>query len=354
VLLAHESTNQEFSVSSASQGFTKGKMTQYETLFHRYATNPILSGKDWPYSMNSVFNAGATLLPDGSTLLLCRVEDRRGLSHLSVARSVNGVDGWQIDKEPTFLPDENYPEEIWGVEDPRITYVPELKQYAVVYTSYSRGGPGVSLAMTKDFRTFERLGVIMSPDDKDAALLPRRINGLWALIHRPMTNLGAHIWISYSPDLSHWGNHKLMLEARRGAWWDANKIGMSPPPIETPAGWLMIYHGVRRTPSSSIYRLGLALFDLKQPEKCLSRGDSWMFAPEAEYERHGDVQDVVFPCGYTIGSDGDTINMYYGAADSSIALAHGSTRACLKWLEVNGHSEVFNNRRVRQTAVACT
>jgi len=87
-----------------------------------------------------------------------------------------------------------------------------------------------------------------------------------------MTPLGAHIWISYSPDLRHWGNHKLMLEARRGAWWDANKIGMSPPPIETSRGWLMIYHGVRRTPSSSIYRLGLALFDLEQPEKCLIRG----------------------------------------------------------------------------------
>src|SRR5882757_303245 len=195
----------------------------------------------------------------------------------------------------------------------------------------------------------ERLGVIMSPDDKDAALLPRKINGLWALIHRPMTPLGAHIWISYSPDLRHWGNHKLMLEARRGAWWDANKIGMSPPPIETPRGWLMIYHGVRRTPSSSIYRLGLALFDLHQPEKCLIRGDSWMFAPEADYERRGDVQDVVFPCGYTVAEDGDTINLYYGAADSSIALAHGSIRCLLEWLDANGHSEQAHDRRLRQS-----
>jgi hypothetical protein len=103
-----------------------------------------------------------------------------------------------------------------------------------------------------------------------------------------MTPLGAHIWISSSPDLRHWGNHKLMLEARRGAWWDANKIGMSPPPIETPRGWLMIYHGVRRTPSSSIYRLG----DLQQPEKCLIRGDSWIFAPETEYEHHRDGRGV--------------------------------------------------------------
>jgi predicted GH43/DUF377 family glycosyl hydrolase len=323
-------------------------MIQHDILFTRYSLNPILTAKDWPYSINSVFNAGATLLPDGSTLLLCRVEDRRGHSHLCAARSANGVNNWAIDTEPSMpaLP-EQYPEEVWGIEDPRVTFVPELNQYAVVYTSYSRGGPGVSLALTKDFRAYERFGVIMTPDDKDAALLPRRINGFWALIHRPRTPLGAHIWISYSPDLRHWGSHKLMLEARRGAWWDANKIGMSPPPIETPRGWLMIYHGVRRTPSSSIYRLGLALFDLEQPEKCLVRGDSWMFAPEEEYERRGDVQDVVFPCGYTIAPDGDTINLYYGAADSSIALANGSIRSLLAWLDENGHSEHANDRRHR-------
>jgi predicted GH43/DUF377 family glycosyl hydrolase len=324
----------------------KAVTQQYETLFRRYAANPILTGRDWPYSINSVFNAGATLLPDGSTLLLCRVEDRRGLSHLCAARSVNGVDDWQIDREPTLLPSpDQYPEEIWGIEDPRITYVPELKKFAIAYTSYSRGGPGVSLALTEDFRSFERIGVVMPPDDKDAALLPRRIGGYWALIHRPMTPLGAHVWISYSPDLRHWGSHKLMLEARRGAWWDANKIGMSPPLIETSRGWLMIYHGVRRTPSSSIYRLGLALFDLEQPDKCLIRGDSWMFAPEADYERHGDVQDVVFPCGYTVATDGDSINLYYGAADSSIALAHGSIRSLLSWLDANGHSEHSGDRR---------
>src|SRR5260370_14579135 len=144
--------------------------------------------------MNSVLKAGAKLLPDGTTLLICRVEDRRGLSNLWVARSLNGVDAWQIDHKPTLLPDvERYPEELWGIEDPRITYVPELKQYAIAYTSYSRGGPGVSLALTKDFRAYERLGVVMSPDDKDAALLPRRINGLWALIHPPLTPLDGNL-----------------------------------------------------------------------------------------------------------------------------------------------------------------
>ena len=98
------------------------------------------------------------------------------------------------------------------------------------------------------------------------------------------------MWISYSPDLRHWGSHKVILEARRGGWWDANKIGLCSPPIETAKGWLVIYHGVRQTASGSIYRLGLALFDLEKPEICLQRGDSWMFGPEAPYERGGDVK----------------------------------------------------------------
>jgi predicted GH43/DUF377 family glycosyl hydrolase len=305
-------------------------------LFTRHPGNPILSRKDWPYPINSVFNAAAVRLHGGDTLLLCRVEDRSGLSHLCAARSANGINGWQIDDKPTLeaKPDE-FPEEIWGIEDPRITCIPELDQYAVAYTSFSRGGPGVSLALTKDFKTFERYGVIMQPEDKDAALLPHRIGGNWAMIHRPVTSLGAHMWISYSPDLRHWGSHKVMLEARRGGWWDANKIGLCSPPIETEKGWLVIYHGVRQTASGSIYRLGLALFDLTRPEVCLQRGNSWMFGPEAPYECSGDVSGVVFPCGQTIGGDGDTINLYYGAADSCMALATGSIRACLAWLDAN-------------------
>jgi predicted GH43/DUF377 family glycosyl hydrolase len=307
---------------------------QHPELFRRHNGNPILTAADWPYPANSVFNPGATLLPDGTTLLLCRVEDRRGHSHLCAARSANGIDDWQIDRKPTLLPDPGHvPEELWGIEDPRITYVDELKKYAIVYTAYSRVGPGVALALTEDFRHFERYGMIMSPEDKDAALLPYRIGGYWALVHRPVSYFGAHMWMSHSPDLRHWGSHRLMLEARRGGWWDANKIGLSPPPIETPQGWLVIYHGVRQTASGSLYRLGLALFDLDSPERCLIRGDEWVFGPEEPYERRGDVDNVVFPCGTTVAPDGDTLHMYYGAADSSIALATGSIRAILDRLE---------------------
>lgn len=310
-------------------------MTQQHTeLFCRHTLNPILTAADWPYPVHSVFNPGAVLLPNGTTLLLCRVEDRTGHSHLCAARSANGVDGWHIDSQPTLLADpEHFPEELWGIEDPRITFVPELNQYAIVYTAYTRDGPGVALALTEDFSRFKRYGLIMQPEDKDAALLPHRIGGHWALIHRPVSAPGAHMWISYSSNLRHWGSHKLILESRLGGWWDANRIGLSPPPIETPQGWLVIYHGVRQTADGSIYRLGLALFDLQSPEHCLKRSDEWVFGPEEPYERHGDVDKVVFPCGYTIASDGDTLHLYYGAADTSIALATGSVRTILKWLE---------------------
>jgi predicted GH43/DUF377 family glycosyl hydrolase len=100
----------------------------------------------------------------------------------------------------------------------------------------------------------------------------------------------------------------------------------------------VIYHGVRQTASGCIYRLGLALFDLHTPERCFKRSKEWMFGPEEPYEQRGDVGDVVFPCGYTIAPDGDTIRVYYGAADSSIALATGSIRAMLEWLEQHGEN----------------
>ena len=125
-----------------------------------------------------------------------------------------------------------------------------------------------------------------------------------------------------------------MLEARQGAWWDANKIGLSPPPIETPRGWLMIYHGVRHTAAGCLYRLGLALFELDEPERCLLRGDEWVFGPEETYERKGDVGNVVFPCGYTLGADGDTLEHVLRRRGHVHRARHGQhARAAVDWLE---------------------
>ena len=149
-------------------------------LFIRFEKNPILTADDWPYFANSVFNAGAAKV-EGYTLLLVRVEDHRGFSHLTVAKSKNGKDMWKIDKKPTLKPDPvNHPEETWGIEDPRITYLEEEKKWAVVYTSFSIGGPLVSIATTDDFCSFNRLGAVLPPENKDAALFPTKFDGRFA------------------------------------------------------------------------------------------------------------------------------------------------------------------------------
>ncbi len=300
-------------------------------LFTRYPSNPILTIDDWPYLANSVFNAAAVQLGD-HTLLLVRVEDRRGISHLTVAKSADGISNWDIDPEPTFPSDpENHPEELWGVEDPRITFVPETGEYLITYTAYSEGGPLVSLARTRDFRKFERFGPIVPPEDKDAALFPVKFNGRWAMIHRPVSaNVPAHMWMSFSPDLKHWGDTQILMRARSGGWWDAKKIGLSPPPMETPKGWLVLYHGVRMTTAGSIYRLGAALLDRDDPTKVIRRSDEWLFSPQETYERTGDVSDVVFSCGWV--RTGDRVRLYYGAADTAIAMAEASMSELLDHL----------------------
>ncbi len=306
-------------------------------LFKRYKDNPILVPSMWPYRVNSVFNAGAAIYQD-KVLLLVRVEDMRGFSHLSKAVSEDGLTKWEIDPVPTFAPDpENYPEEHYGIEDPRIIKLEEDYHYnlgfAVVYTSFSKSGPLVSLAVTDDFKTYKRIGVIMPPDDKDASIFPRRFNGRWALLHRPVSGnsaLGANIWLSYSPDLIHWGNSGVLLPARKGSWWDAYKIGLGPQPIETPEGWLIIYHGVKSTAAGSIYRLGLALLDLDDPSKVIRRSDEWVFGPNEIYERIGDVPDVTFPCGAVVR--GDELMMYYGAADTTVAVAVASMKEVIHFV----------------------
>src|SRR6188472_2179698 len=279
-------------------------------LFNRHPGNPILTAQDWPYPAHTVFNAGSCQVGD-ETILLVRVEDRRGHSHLTVARSNDGVSNWHIDSSPSFPADpKNHSEEAWGVED--------RNEWLIAYTAYSPSGPMVSMARTKDFKSFSRLGPVMPPEDKDAALFPRRFGNRYAMIHRPVSagSSGAHIWLSFSPDLIHWGDHHILLHARRGAWWDANKIGLSPPPLETAEGWLILYHGVRHTAGGCLYRLGLALLDLEDPRKVIRRSDEWIFAPAMPYERQGDVNGVVFPCGWVLDKAAGTLRIYYGGADS--------------------------------------
>lgn len=321
-------------------------------MLHRHPSNPILTAKDWPYDINTVFNPGATLLPNGDTLLVVRCEDNRGFSHLSISISKNGINNWKINKKPLLAPFSGYQAETsvlepdenerWGVEDPRITFLVEKKEYAIVYTAYSSNGPGVSLILTPDFKNFQRIGFIFAPNNKDAALFPWKINNKWVILHRPIYEQKGHIWISTSSDLVRWGDHRTVIKSRRGEWWDANKIGLGPPPIETEEGWLILYHGVRKTVSGRIYRVGLALLDLENPMKLLRRSDNWIFGPETHYEREGDVDDVVFPTGwvYDKKSNKKVIRIYYGAADTSIAVTSANVDELLNHLLESPHYNV--------------
>lgn len=299
-------------------------------LFKRYEGNPIITPEIWPYPANAVFNPGAIKL-NNETLLLIRTEDMRGFSHLTVARSPNGFTDWQIDSQPTMEADHSNREEKWGLEDPRIIWLEDQKQFAITYTSFSEGGPVVSLAITKNFRTFARLGALLPPEDKDACLFPRRFKGRFALIHRPIVRGEAHIWLSFSPDLKHWGDHRLLIRSRH-AYWDCHRVGLACQPIETKEGWLLFYHGVRITTSGAIYRMGLALVDLEEPWRVLRRSDEWIFGPRAIYERIGDVGGVVFPTGATVTKETDQLNLYYGAADCTVGVATASLSEIIEYI----------------------
>ena len=310
----------------------------FPELFRRHWANPILTARDWPYPAHTVFNAGACEM-GGKTILLARVEDRRGHSHLTVARSDDGLSNWNIDPKPSFAADPaNHSEEAWGVEDPRLTWIEDRGQWIIAYTAYSPSGPLVSLAATNDFTSFHRLGPVMPPENKDAAVFPRRFGNRYAMIHRPVCagTSSADIWLSYSPDLIHWGSHQVLFRARRGAWWDASKIGLGPPPLETAEGWLILYHGVRVTAGGCLYRLGLALLDLEDPCRVLRRSDEWVFAPETLYERQGDVNGVVFSCGWILDKPAGSIRLYYGGADTCMALATAQLSDVLGYLRTCG------------------
>lgn len=301
------------------------------SLFQRYSDNPILTPITWPYPVNAVFNPGATEFK-GETLLLVRVEDMRGFSHLAIARSNDGKRNWRISDHPVLCRDAKAGEEQYGLEDPRIVWLKEEEKYAITYVCFSRGGPLVSLAMTKDFETFERVGPLLPPEDKDASLFPRCFKGRFALIHRPIIRGEAHIWISFSPDLKHWGDHRVLIPIRPG-WWDSHRVGLGAQPIETPEGWLIVYHGVREAASGSIYRVGLALLDLEEPWKLRFRSQEWVLGPSAPYEQMGDVPGVVFPGGAILDQETKILRLYYGAADKVVALATADLNELLLFLK---------------------
>lgn len=290
-----------------------------KVIFKRSLENPILTTQDMPVPAAAVLNPGAAI-QNGDVVLLVRVEDHAGYSNIFVARSRNGITDWRVDKEPILRYGQKaWRYEQWGCEDARVTYLAEEKRWYITYTAYSPAGAAVAIAHSEDLVTAERIGLIFSPNNKDAALFPQRFDGRWAVLHRPDAGGLEHIWSAYSPDLIHWGEPHCVLPEGGGAAWDAMKVGAGPPPILTEKGWLLLYHGVKGYGGHLIYRTGVALLDRDNPHKMIARSPNWVFQAEAPYEQSGLVPNVVFPTGLVVKDD--ELWMYYGAADTYICLA---------------------------------
>ena len=234
------------------------------------------------------------------------------LSHLRIARSKDGVN-FKIDDAPALFPANEY--ESFGLEDPRITLIDGT--YYVNYVAVSPLGVTTYLASTKDFKTFERHGVIACPDNKDVVLFPEKIGGKYYSLQRPVTPLFEkyEIWIAESPDLMCWGNHRyLMGSVPHG--WDNSRVGGRAVPFRMDAGWLEVYHGVDE---DNRYCLGAVLLDIEKPWKILARTSEPILEPVTDYEIEGFFGNVVFSCGLLY--EEDKLKIYYGVADTSIAYA---------------------------------
>jgi len=286
--------------------------------FHRWEGNPIISLEDIPFRANTVFN-GTPVKLDGEYVILLRIEGQQGYSFFALARSSDGLH-FRVDKEPVLLPAKDgafAKYESRGIEDPRATCIDGV--HYIMYTAVSEYGHQIAIAKTADFRRFERIAIVSDPGNKDGVLFPEKINGQYVRLDRPIGVDVGSIWISYSNDLYNWGRSRVLISPREG-YWDSFRIGASAPPIRTDHGWLEIYHGVKMTASGPIYRAGTVLLDLEDPSKVIGRCKVPMLSPREDYERVGDVGNVVFACGAIVESNGE-VKMYYGGADTCICVA---------------------------------
>ncbi|MGM0626433.1 MAG: glycoside hydrolase family 130 protein, partial [Bacteroidota bacterium] len=284
------------------------------SIIQRHKGNPILSKEDVPYPVATVHNAAVVKHQD-QYVMVFRSHRRNGRSILGKAVSQNGFD-FTVDPKPFMLPEETgifaeYEEH--GIEDPRITFIDG--EYLLTYSAYSPHGVRIGLARTRDFTHIQRISLITQADYRNVVIFPEKFNGMYARLDRPHSEISPwSMWISYSPDLIHWGKSKLIMKPMP-YHWDQMKIGPGAPPIKTKKGWLNIYHGVFPTMDGSVYRLGVALHDLKDPSKIIAVGDEWILQPEEMYEITGYVHNVVFTCGAVPEDDG-TLKLYWGGADT--------------------------------------
>jgi predicted GH43/DUF377 family glycosyl hydrolase len=278
-------------------------------LITRFPGNPILTKDDVPYSVATVHNA-AVVKHSKEYIMIFRSHRLNGQSILGLARSNDGYK-FKVEPKPFMRSSDEYDE--FGVEDPRITHIEGA--YLLTYSAYSPYGVRVGLARTNDFKEIERIAYITQPDMRNVVIFPEKFGEYYVRLDRPHTELSRwSMWISYSKDLIHWGQSKIVMRSQFYRW-DAMKLGPGIPPIKTEMGWLNIYHGVFETMAGAVYRLGIALHDLQDPSKIIGVGDRWILEPEDPWERVGYVPNVVFSCAAVPENDG-TLKIYWGGADT--------------------------------------
>lgn len=290
----------------------------------RSSRNPIVTAAAVP-GANSIFNAAVVPFGDGFAGVF-RVDDRARRMRLHVGRSQDGL-AWALAPTPIgFEPADARTAEITKrmefAYDPRLTWL-EDRYYVTWCNGYN--GPTIGLAWTTDFVRFVQLENAFLPFNRNGVLFPRRIRGRYAMLSRPSdpghTPFG-DVFYSESPDLVHWGRHRHVL-APVPLTWQATKVGAGPVPIETPEGWLLLYHGVLTSCNGFVYSMGAALLDLEEPWRVMARTTDYLLAPAAPYERVGDVPNVVFPCAAVVDGEADRLAVYYGGADTVVCLAFG-------------------------------
>lgn len=286
----------------------------------RYRGNPVLSRKPRP-GIQGIYNSAVTPFGDGYAAVF-RTEDHTRFPRLHVGWSDDGLD-WQIEPKPVEFTNSPFDPADYAY-DPRVTAIDG--EYIVQWCG-GHNGPTISLARTKDFRSFEKLENAFLPFNRNGVLFPRKINGNYYMLSRPSDNghtAFGDIYLSESPNLVHWGRHRLVMQKggdQVGQWWQRTKIGAGPVPIETADGWLMIYHGVMDTCNGFVYSLGAAILDIDEPWRVLYRTNQHLLTPEADYEVAGHVPNVVFPVAALHDQPTGRLAIYYGAADTCTALA---------------------------------
>lgn len=283
----------------------------------RYSGNPVIPRNLIP-SSNSIFNSAVVPFQDRFAGVF-RCDDRKRHQDLHRGFSDNGID-WVLDDAPIQWDCDN--PDIADHQyryDPRVVWI-EDRFYVTWCNGYH--GPTIGIGYTTDFETFTFLENALLPFNRNGVLFPRKINGKYVMLSRPSDN--AHtpfgdIFLSQSRDMIYWGEHRHVMGPKYH--WESTKVGAGPIPIETPEGWLMIYHGVLTSCNGFVYSFGAALLDLDEPWKVVRRGGRYILSPQTEYECVGDVPNVAFPCAALYDEPTGRLAVYYGGADTVTALA---------------------------------